>query len=246
METKDNPHVNHRERLIDKLLKSPEIISDHELLEILLYPVIPRKDTNATAHRILSFFGNIENVFNATPEALTCIDGVGKRVAAEIVVLGKVYKKIYSEYKYTKKIRFTTFENCKQSIIDYFLDFDKEVFIFIMLDKNQTEISRIVFEENNKTSFTADIPEISKAISVNNPIYAIIAHNHPSGNVTPSVLDDLATAKINMICDFHGVRLLDHIIVSRYDAYSYNFTDGKLDYISDKYNINNLFNSVER
>jgi len=63
-------HEGHRKRMIDKLLSDPNVLSDHELLEILLFYAIPRKNVNETAHNLLDALGNLQNVLVATTKAL--------------------------------------------------------------------------------------------------------------------------------------------------------------------------------
>ena len=53
MQEERNLHDGHRDRMREKLLKNPDSLSDHELLEILLYQFIPRKNTNEIAHNVL-------------------------------------------------------------------------------------------------------------------------------------------------------------------------------------------------
>ena len=77
MKTNSNLHEGHRSRLKAKFLENPSIVSDHELLEVLLYGALPRVDTNEIAHRLLKVFGSLSGVFSATEKELTCIEGVG-------------------------------------------------------------------------------------------------------------------------------------------------------------------------
>ena len=83
-------HAGHRERIINKFLGYPDSFSDHELLEIFLFPVLPRKDTNALAHSLLNAFGSISKIFSADAASLTSVRGVGEKIAAYIVLTGKI------------------------------------------------------------------------------------------------------------------------------------------------------------
>ena len=70
MSNKENLHAGHRERMIEKFLNNPQSFSDHELLEVLLFYAIPRRNTNDIAHRLLRTFGSIEKVFSADRQTL--------------------------------------------------------------------------------------------------------------------------------------------------------------------------------
>ena len=83
-------HSGHRERLVNKFIEYPDSFSEHELLELFLFTVLPRKDTNETAHRLLQAFGNITKVFSASAEQLMAVKGVGKTIAAQIVLHSKI------------------------------------------------------------------------------------------------------------------------------------------------------------
>lgn len=98
----------------------------------------------------------------------------------------------------------------------------------------------MAFASNEKTFVSADITELATAMAVHKPSGVLLAHNHPSGNVTPSEADDRATLKISMICTINGTTLLDHVIVSGKNAYSY-FKEGRLDYIKQKLDIDNFY-----
>ena len=99
------------------------------------------------------------------------------------------------------------------------------------------------FSNDEVHSVKAEIPDLVKAINIHKPTYAIIAHNHPSGNVLPSAQDDFTTKKLNVIFDLHDVNLFDHIIVGGDKAYSYS-QDKKIDDIK-RATLNKLFEGLE-
>ena len=86
-------YTGHRQRMRDKLLTfGGRFFESYELLEMLLYSVIPYKDTKPIAKRLLLKFGDIQGVFDASFEELTNVDGVGKRCAEFLVLAGRVMK----------------------------------------------------------------------------------------------------------------------------------------------------------
>jgi DNA repair protein RadC len=243
MITKDNLHAGHRERMMRKVLSNVDSLEEHELLEVLLFTFIPRIDTNPIAHELIRFFGSLEKVFSATAKDLTSVNGVGEKTACYITVIGAIYKKLLLNQKPEKKSAWKNFEATKNYLIDYYDGIKTEEFLFILLDSKFKEISKMKFEDKNKYTVTADIPEIAKALVVHKPSYALIAHNHPSGNINLSEIDDITTMKINMICELHGVSLIDHVVVAGKNAYSY-FTDGKLQHIKEISSVNKILKKV--
>ena len=118
MSTKDNVHSGHRERIIGKFLDNPNAFLDHELLEILLFYALPRKDTNALAHRIIRRFGSLDKVFNSSKDELKSVEGVGDKIANLIILVGQVHKNLQNS-KDVKK-RLDTFEKVKNEIKEFF------------------------------------------------------------------------------------------------------------------------------
>ena len=94
---KPNPHVGHRQRLKDKVRKADlEILSSHEILELLLTYTIPYKDTNALAHELLQTFCSLDRCIDAHYFDLQKIKGIGEETALFFKVLSNlidVYKK---------------------------------------------------------------------------------------------------------------------------------------------------------
>lgn len=75
-------HDGHRERMRKRIEEyGIESLQDHEVLEFLLYAVVPRKDTNELAHSILNKFGSLSNVFDQPIERLQEVDGVTYNMA---------------------------------------------------------------------------------------------------------------------------------------------------------------------
>jgi DNA repair protein RadC len=239
MKTKSNLHEGHRARLKVKFLENPSIVSDHELLEVLLYGALPRVDTNEIAHRLLKVFGSLSGVFSATEKELTCIEGVGKSAATAIMVVGKVAERLIKERANTKTKRmFSFYENKEEIIADLGGLYEEKVIIYLLDDKYR-KISSIVFEDRERFSVKLDIPELAKAVAIHKPKFAIVAHNHPSGMLEPSGDDDFTTQRLCLLCSVHGVTLIDHVIVAGNAAFSYR-QSGRLQPLLEKADIHKL------
>lgn len=240
---KENLHAGHRERMISKFLKAPDMFSEHELLEILLFYALPRIDTNALAHRILNVFGSLEHVFNASPEHLKKIDGLGDRTIAQIIVLGQIIKQIEKAKKKDNKI-FKSPESIREELRSSFSDNSYEKFVMVLLDKRYRMINKISFTDENRSQVKADIPEIANAFEIYKPTFAVMAHNHPSYNAYPSKEDDYTTKKINVICEIYDVVLSDHMIFAGQDVFSYRM-DGRLDEFKQTTALKKIFEHIK-
>ena len=239
METKENLHEGHRSRLKAKFLEHPSILSDHELLEVLLYGAIPRIDTNKIAHRLLKTFGSLSNVFSASEKELMSVDGIGKNSAISIMIVGNLAERLIKERINSKKIRMFSYYENREEIIKDFAGLYEEKVIIYLLDNKFRKISSVTFEDREKFSVKLDIPELAKAVAIYKPKYAIVAHNHPSGKTDPSEDDDFTTQKLSLLCSIHGVNLVDHVIVAGKNTFSYRH-EGRLQPLQEKADIYKL------
>ena len=93
-------HDGHRERLRQRFLTSADSFEDHELLELILFYSIPRKNTNEIAHHLLNRFGSIKGVLDASVEALTEVNDIGENTAIYLKAIARlVLKYSVSEQK---------------------------------------------------------------------------------------------------------------------------------------------------
>ncbi len=238
-----NLHSGHRQRLINKVLKENAYLEEHELLEVLLYDVLPRIDTNPLAHKLINSFGTLKGVLSATENQLKCVSGVGDKTASYIVKIGKIFANYLYYYNLENPVNWMSFDKSKAYLFNYFRGKSEEEFIMVLLDRKYNTLFQLSFEDKNKNQVSADIPEIVNAFAIYKPKYAIVAHNHPSDICAPSGLDNFTTMKLNLLCQMNGVTLADHIIVSKDTAYSYN-VNNKLDIIKDASDINTLLGKL--
>lgn len=242
MEEKENVHVGHRERMVKKFLDNPNALLEHELLEMLLFYAVPRIDTNPLAHKILKHFGSIDKVFSATADQLKTIEGVGDKVASLIILFGKMSDLL--SMRRDKKHKLYSFADVRKEIEGCFDSDDFETFVLLLLDKNRVKITSLKFSNQFIHQVMTDVNEISRAFVIHKPVYVILVHNHPSGKIEPSCADDLATMRVKLICDLHGVGLVDHVICAGDEYLSYHLS-GRLDEIKNNADINKLLKTIK-
>ncbi len=221
-------HEHHRDRLRDKVFVNVEALNEYEKLELILFNAMPRKNTNDIAHRLIDEFGSTYNVLNSSIEQLIRIQGVGKTISSYLVTLGAVLKQCKkADDKFPPVF---SFNDVKEPLINAYKDFNEEAFMVFFLDKNNMIFERKIIHGNSRVKVDIDLTELSKQVLMSKPAAMIIAHNHLNGVCFPSDDDDNATEKIIMVLMLAGVPLLDHIIVSGNEVYSYYY-DGRLDKI---------------
>ena len=241
MATEDNLHKGHRQRMMERFLKSSGSVQDHELLELLLFGVFPRIDTNAIAHRLINTFGSLDAVLSANPQALSGVDGVGIGGATHLVAIGKIVNSIIDKRKNQKRYKFDSFEKLKDKVVFDFADVKEEIFKIYFLDEKFNHLTTVDFSNKNLFHVEIDPSVLANLIAIHKPKQLIIAHNHPSGQVSPSKDDDFASKKAQVLCSLHGVSLLDHVIVCGKNTYSY-YRENRLETIKKQSSLEEILN----
>ena len=229
--TKNNAK-GHRERVRKKFLENGfNGLEDYEVLELLLFYVIPRKDTKAIAKELIEKFKTLANVLKADTLELKNIDGLGDVAITFLKMMGALPEKIYeNELKNKKLFKENNSEN-KYKITDkeFLLSFlrnkigykNVEKFYVIYLSSSNEVLA---FEESSSGTLDRSsiyTREIYKRVIMENAKSIIIAHNHPSGNTCPSKCDIDITNEIAKGLKNFGALLLEHIIITRDSYFSF-------------------------
>ena len=226
MNEKDNQ--GHRERIKEKFLKNGiDGFAEYEILELLLTYCIPRKDTKPIAKELLNKFKSLDNVFKADLDKLSAIDGLGKNTVAFLKLIGDLPSIIYKDELKNKKL--IDKETLKISNKDILLKYlrnkigyeEIEKFYVIYLSSSNEVIE---FEENSTGTLdrSSVYPrEIYKRVINLNAKSIILAHNHPSDNITPSKSDIELTNEIAKGLKNFGALLIEHIIITKNSYFSF-------------------------
>ncbi len=225
--TKNNAK-GHRERVRKKFLENGfNGLEDYEVLELLLFYVIPRKDTKAIAKELIKRFKTLANVLKADTLELKTINGLGDVAITFLKMMGALPEKIYEDKLKNQKL----IKDDKNKITDkeVLLSFlrnkigyeDVEKFYVIYLSSSNEVLA---FEESSSGTLdrSSIYPrEIYKRVIMENAKSIIIAHNHPSGNTCPSKCDIDITNEIAKGLKNFGALLLEHIIITRDSYFSF-------------------------
>ncbi len=215
-----NPHVNHRARLRETFRKvGVDAMPDHNLLEVLLFYSVPRKDTNELAHRLIETFGSLNRVFDASYEQLLEVDGMGESSALLISMIPSVCRR-YAEGTRKGKIKLTEPSAVAEYITDKYYGVKNEIVYMLFLDATGTLINCCKIAEGIPNQVVIDRRSVVEAAIRANADKVIMVHNHPSGVAAPSRHDLETTSEIKSMFRDLGIVLADHII----------FADG--DYVS--------------
>ena len=213
-------HSGHRERVKNKfLLEGLDHFEPHAVLELLLYYGIPLKDTNPIGHALLQKFGSLSGVFDAPYEELIQVKGVGKSAAILIKLIPQMCRR-YQENLDRDKNWIFSYDAAGKFLISKFVGRSDEVIMLMLLDSKSRMIYCGLISEGTATTANIYVKKIVKLAVQYNAVYAILSHNHPSGNCLPSKQDLESTQWIYEALQTIEVKLIDHIIVSGSDFLS--------------------------
>ena len=218
----------HRERIKEKLLKNGiDGFAEYEILELLLTYCIPRKDTKPIAKELLNKFKSLDNVFKADFDKLSAIDGLGKNSIAFLKLIGDLPSIIYKDELKNKKLvdKETLKISNKDILLKYLrnkIGYEEIEKFYVLYLSSSNEV--IEFEENSVGTLdrSSVYPrEIYKKIINLNAKSVILAHNHPSDNITPSKCDIELTNEIAKGLKNFGALLIEHIIITKNSYFSF-------------------------
>ena len=213
-------HDGHRNRLKNRFLNEGLTnFEDHNVLELLLFYSIPRRDTNEIAHELLNKFGSLHGVFEAGMEDLMSVNGISRHSAVLIKMIPELFV-VYGRDKVRDIQKINSSDDAKQFFIPRFYGKVREEVQLVLLDDKMNIIKWVKIYEGSVNSANVPIRKIVEIAIENRATNVIIAHNHPTGLILPSKDDLRATAKVREALALVDVKLLDHVIVSDNEAAS--------------------------
>jgi DNA repair protein RadC len=212
----ETPHYHgHRERLRERFYGAgPEALSDYELLEMALFPALPRRDTKPLAKALLKTFGSFAEVIHAPVARLREVDGIGEASINQIKLLAAAASRV-AKGEIKRKIALSSWNDVIEYCRTGMAFADKEQFRLLFLDKRNQLISDEI-QQTGTIDHTPVYPrEVIKRALELSATALILVHNHPSGDPTPSQADIQMTKAIVQIATPLGISVHDHIIVGK-------------------------------
>ncbi|MBR5437684.1 MAG: hypothetical protein IKV21_02075 [Clostridia bacterium] len=214
----DHAHNFHRKHMRERFYEAGfKGMADHNVLEMLLYFGIPRRDTNDLAHELISTFGSFADVLDANRHDLMKVKGMTETAACLI----KMVVPFYSRYVENLNQRAPS-PTDPEEIADYLRPKYHEgscrerVFV-LCYDSSGHMITCRLLNEGDINSSVFDIREFGRIVLETNCSSVILSHNHPHSISLPSKDDMRVTRAVVELLDMLKVTLKDHIIVSDND-----------------------------
>ena len=213
-------HDGHRDRKRDQFLRcGAESFAEHELLELLLFYAIPRKDTNPTAHALIDRFGSLQGVLSASQEELMEVPDIGKNAAVLIRLIAPLYRQSLV-FAADHEVVLDTRERIGEYFRDIFIAHPAEAVYQLCLDAKGRKLDLSRVSEGDVGSVGLNVRRILENTLRARAVMVVLAHNHPSGVALPSQEDRVATEMVREALENMGVRLVDHFIVADNDYVS--------------------------
>ncbi|SDI80846.1 RadC family protein [Aliiruegeria lutimaris] len=212
---------DHRQRLRERFLQAgPASVPDYELLELVLFRAVPRRDVKPLARQLIDTFGDFNRVISAPASRLQSVPGVGTMVILELKIVEAAAQRMSRA-----KILRRPILSCWESLLDYchmnMAHQETEHFHVLYLDCKNT----LLADEEQGRGTVDHVPvyprEVVKRALELNASALILVHNHPSGDPTPSSADIAMTEKIVIAAEALGLAIHDHLVIGRETEFSF-------------------------
>lgn len=214
---KESIHSGHRDRMRARFLETGgRGMADHELLELLLYYGIPRRDTNDTAHRLMEAFGSFSGVLEADVDLLGDVEGIGPGAATYISLLGECAAR-YTKEKMesgSKKDVYDTAQKVVSYLATRYVGVDVERVYLLLFDNAMHMIDCFHVCDGSISGVTMSVRRITERAYRKGAAAAILAHNHPNGMASPSFEDIRITRRLAEAMRLLEIPLLEHYVIA--------------------------------
>lgn len=208
-----------RERLLSH---GPSVLSNGELLAVLLRSGTPGENVLDLARRILSLLdGSLVRLSRCGAEELRSIPGIKDSKASILLAAFELGRRFMDETALMSDLPITDSEAVYRRMIPSMKGLGHEECSILLLDRSSRLIARKTISTGNDSGVILDCRDVVRAALEKKASSLILTHNHPSGNPLPSRADLEQTELLKNACEACGISLLDHVIISNDRWYSF-------------------------
>lgn len=213
-------HSGHRSRMKAKLIAyGNEIFEDYELLEMLIYFGVSRRDTNPIAKMLIRHFGTLENVLSASREELLEVENIGEECADLIASVGDIHSLLGVELGSGSKECFKQYTRAGEFFTDHFYGCAQYDTAIMLLDNGMNLLGAFtIFRNGDYGLAKIEVDKIVRCALEAKATAVITAHTHPFGPLFPSPEDRVTNNAITDSLSAIGILHIEHFVVcgSRY------------------------------
>ena len=217
----DTTRIGHRKRLRERLRRGGHMaLHDYELLELILFRALPRRDVKPLTRNLLDRFGDLSGVLSATDARLLEVTGIGQEVITEF----RLIEAVALNFRQSRIMQKPALANWNQ-MINYcrtkIAEKNREEFHVLFLDKKNHIIADELMGSGTVDHAPVYPREVIKRALELSASALILVHNHPSGDPTPSKADIDMTNKLYALASQYNIVVHDHLIIGRVDEVSF-------------------------
>ena len=210
-----------REKLRDN---GPQALSDAELLAILIGSGTPGVSAVDLMQDILhDCRNNLNTLGKMTIRQLCEYKGIGEAKAITILAACELGKRRQME-KPEERPDLGTATKIYNHMHPVLQDSDVEEFWLLLMNQNHRLIKKLRISHGGITEVSVDIRIIMREAVLANATILAVCHNHPSGNLRPSIADNDLTNQLQRACQLMRIHFMDHVIITDGNYFSYNET----------------------
>lgn len=209
-------HAGHRQRMRQRFREHGlKGFAPHEVLELILFHAIPRRNVNPLAHRLLEHFGSLHAVLDAPLEALEAVEGMGENAATLLRLFSDVARMSALSRQHEEKERASlTFGDLKRHCLSLLDGLKEEHFYVVCLDAKGRLIRDVLISKGSLSEAPAYPRQVAQTVLAHNAYAVVLCHNHPGGDEVPSDTDLTMTNELGAMLKAMEVTLYDHMIVA--------------------------------
>ena len=214
MSTGSGIHAGHRQRMKERFLAGGlEGFSDHEVLELILFYAIPRRDVNELSHKLVERFGSFRAVFDADFEDLCAVDGIGENAAILIKLMSDSFRK-YALSDGCDIMLYDNLQKVGEYAVKLYIGVSVEKLYALLFDNKMMLLDTVMLGEGAVNSVHVSVRTIAEKALKKDASSIILLHNHPNGMPYPSEDDKRFSLYLKDLLANFDITLIDHIIVS--------------------------------
>ena len=217
-------HEGHRSRLRKRLLSEGEKLTEPEMLEALLFYVIPRQDVRPLAEELLRRFGSLSGVMEAESAELMKVPGLGEQGAALLRLIPKISRRYYLSRSDSRKLLQDS-DAAGDYVVPRLMFAQEEIMLLLLLDANSHLLRCVELYRGEPAASALSVRRVVELALEARASRVVLAHNHVSGIALPSKEDVDATKLVRDALAPVGVVLADHLVVAGDDYVSMRDSD---------------------
>lgn len=211
---KSKLHSGHRKRLRERFFRDGlEQFEDHQVLELLLFHAVPRRDTNEMAHMLLKRFGALSAVLEADPKDLATVPGMGESAVAFVSMIPPLTRRYLSDSVMRNKPTLNDSGKTNAYLMPLMAGRTEEIFYCLCLDNSCRLLFPALISKGTVNAANIHPRHVVEAALRHKAAAVILAHNHPSGRLKASRADIHLTKVLLAALSPIDIRVLDHVIV---------------------------------